>query len=78
MSKIVVLLIRLYQLAISSLLPYNHCRFYPSCSSYAIEAIKTYGVFIGLWLTIKRISKCNPYSKHWGYDPVPQFIEKNK
>ena len=46
------------------------CRFSPSCSNYAIEAIKLRGPFVGLWLTLKRISKCHPWGGN-GYDPVP-------
>ena len=58
-----------YQKLISPFFP-STCRFSPSCSNYAIEAIKLRGPFVGLWLTLKRISKCH----HWGgngYDPVP-------
>lgn len=61
--------IRLYQLLISPLLP-NSCRFTPTCSAYAIEALKVHGPIIGLWLTLRRIVRCNPWGGH-GYDPVP-------
>ncbi|MBR5643904.1 MAG: membrane protein insertion efficiency factor YidD [Salinivirgaceae bacterium] len=61
--------VRLYQLIISPLLP-NSCRFTPTCSAYAIEALKVHGPIIGLWLTFRRIARCNPWGGH-GYDPVP-------
>ncbi|MGD1044042.1 MAG: membrane protein insertion efficiency factor YidD [Bacteroidota bacterium] len=66
-----ILLIRLYQRFASALLPFNHCRFYPSCSNYSLEAIRTHGAVNGFWLTIKRIIKCHPFSSSSGYDPVP-------
>jgi putative membrane protein insertion efficiency factor len=62
-------LIRGYQLAISPLLG-PRCRFYPSCSHYAIEAIETHGALRGVWLTIKRISRWHPWHEG-GFDPVP-------
>lgn len=62
-------LVRLYQLFISPLLG-PRCRFYPSCSSYTIEALKVHGVFKGTWLAIKRISRCHP-GNPGGVDPVP-------
>lgn len=62
-------MIRLYQISISPLfLP--SCRFYPTCSNYALEAIKKYGSLKGTWLTVKRILRCNPFC-NGGYDPVP-------
>jgi uncharacterized protein len=68
MKKIVIGLIRFYQLFISPLFP-PHCRFYPTCSQYALEAVKKYGVFRGGFMAIKRIAKCHPFHKG-GYDPV--------
>ena len=65
-------LIRGYQLAISPLLG-PRCRFYPSCSHYAIEAIETHGALRGVWLTIKLISRCHPWHKG-GFDPVPACL----
>ena len=62
-------LIKLYQLIVSPILG-PKCRFTPSCSHYAVEALKKHGVLKGLWLTIKRISRCHPWGGH-GYDPVP-------
>lgn len=64
-----LLLIRLYQLLISPLLGAN-CRFVPTCSQYAKEAILKYGPFKGGWLTLKRIARCHPWGSH-GHDPVP-------
>jgi putative membrane protein insertion efficiency factor len=64
-----VLLIRFYQWGISPLLG-PKCRFVPSCSQYAIEALRKHGLFKGLWLSVKRISRCHPFGGH-GYDPVP-------
>ena len=62
-------LIKLYQLIISPWLG-NQCRYTPTCSQYGIEALRKYGPVKGLWLTIKRIARCNPWGGH-GHDPVP-------
>ncbi len=68
MKKILLKLIDIYQkLPLSS---HNKCRYYPTCSNYAKEAITKYGSFKGLYLSIKRIIKCNPFSKG-GIDLVP-------
>jgi putative membrane protein insertion efficiency factor len=64
-----ILLIRFYQWGISPLLG-PKCRYVPSCSQYAIEALRKHGLFKGLWLSVKRISRCHPFGGH-GYDPVP-------
>ncbi|GIV26219.1 MAG: putative membrane protein insertion efficiency factor [Bacteroidia bacterium] len=69
MKYIAILLIRLYQLVLSPVLP-NACRFTPTCSQYTLEAVKKYGFFKGLWLGLKRISRCRPGGGS-GYDPVP-------
>ena len=61
--------IRGYQAFVSPLLP-SSCRYIPSCSVYAVQAIEKYGPQKGLWLAIKRVLRCNPFSKG-GYDPVP-------
>ena len=68
-----LLLIYVYKFCISPLLP-NTCRFYPTCSTYAVQAIKEYGAFKGLILAIKRILRCNPRSK-CGFDPLPPNIK---
>ena len=67
--KILCWLIRFYQVCISPVFP-PCCRFYPTCSVYALEAIQKYGPFKGLYLSIKRILRCNPFASG-GYDPVP-------
>ncbi|RTK95709.1 MAG: membrane protein insertion efficiency factor YidD [Neisseriaceae bacterium] len=69
MKKVFILLIRIYQLTISSWLP-PMCRFTPSCSQYAIIAIDRYGIIKGFYLSIKRIVRCNPWGG-CGHDPVP-------
>jgi putative membrane protein insertion efficiency factor len=68
MKTLCILLIRFYQLFISPLFPPT-CRFYPTCSQYAIEAIQKKGVLRGVFLAIKRIAKCHPFHPG-GYDPV--------
>jgi hypothetical protein len=62
-------LIRFYQLAISPWLP-PRCRYQPTCSGYAIEALQKHGVIKGSWLAIRRISRCHPLGGS-GHDPVP-------
>lgn len=62
-------LVRLYQLTLSPWLGMN-CRFQPTCSVYAIEALETHGVIKGGWLAIRRIARCHPWGGS-GYDPVP-------
>jgi uncharacterized protein len=61
--------IRAYQYAISPLLG-SRCRFYPSCSQYALEAVTRFGVARGAWLAVRRLSRCHPWHPG-GYDPVP-------
>lgn len=60
--------IRLYQLVVSPLFP-AHCRFQPTCSQYAVEAIQQRGPLKGLWLGLRRIGRCHPFGRS-GYDPV--------
>ena len=69
MRKVVQWLIRGYQRAISPLLG-PRCRFYPSCSQYAFEALETHGLYMGLWLALRRIARCHPLNPG-GFDPVP-------
>ncbi|NQX77896.1 membrane protein insertion efficiency factor YidD [Gilvibacter sp.] len=64
-----LLLIKLYQWIISPLTPAT-CRFEPTCSHYAVDALKTHGLFKGGWLAAKRIGRCHPWGGS-GYDPVP-------
>lgn len=53
---------------------HNSCRYYPTCSNYAIEALTTFGFWKGWFLAVKRIVKCNPFGS-FGYDPVPKKIK---
>jgi len=69
MKKILLAMIRLYQLVLSPFLG-QHCRFTPSCSQYTKEAIEKYGAARGSWLGLKRILRCQPFCDG-GYDPVP-------
>ena len=64
-----IAIIKLYQWIISPILG-PKCRFTPTCSNYALEALKKYGIFKGTWLTVKRISRCHPWGGQ-GPDPVP-------
>jgi hypothetical protein len=68
LKRLMIFLIKTYQKA--TFLKPPSCRFYPSCSSYSIEAIAKYGAIKGGWLAAKRISRCHPYNTG-GYDPVP-------
>lgn len=70
-AKPLLLLISFYRFAISPLLP-SRCRYYPTCSSYADEAIRRYGALQGGWLAVKRLSRCHPWAAH-GLDPVPDL-----
>ena len=69
LKKIIILLIRGYQIFISPIMP-GKCRFYPTCSTYFVQAVEKYGPFKGSLLGIKRILKCHPFHEG-GYDPVP-------
>lgn len=68
-SSVVVVFIRLYQLLVSPLLG-PRCRFHPSCSRFAAEALGEHGVVRGTWLAVRRIGRCHPFHPG-GYDPVP-------
>ena len=68
-KKLAIALIRGYQLMISPFLP-RSCRFQPTCSSYAIIAVRKYGTIRGLYLALRRILRCHPFGGS-GYDPVP-------
>jgi putative membrane protein insertion efficiency factor len=69
MRHVLKFLIRAYQLALSPMLG-PRCRFYPSCSQYALEAIESHGALRGSWLTTRRICRCHPFHDG-GFDPVP-------
>ena len=69
MRGFLVLAIRGYQLWLSPLLP-AACRYYPTCSAYALEALERYGAISGSWLAIRRLTRCHPF-RPGGYDPVP-------
>ena len=74
MKRVLLWMIRGYQLVLSPVLGAN-CRHEPTCSRYSFEAIERFGAIKGLWLTIKRVSKCQPWGT-WGYDPVPPLENK--
>lgn len=69
LTKLLILPIRFYQRFISPLTPPS-CRFTPTCSQYAVEALRKYGALKGLWLAVKRLLRCHPWGGS-GYDPVP-------
>ena len=68
-SRVLILPIRLWQKTFSAVLPPS-CRFSPSCSAYAIEALQRHGPVRGSWLAVRRIGRCHPWGPS-GYDPVP-------
>ncbi|MHB8779980.1 MAG: membrane protein insertion efficiency factor YidD [Candidatus Geothermincolia bacterium] len=68
MTRALIRLVRLYQRYISTWTR-PHCRFYPTCSSYAVEALQRYGAVRGGWMSLKRLARCQPFCKG-GYDPV--------
>jgi putative membrane protein insertion efficiency factor len=70
MKRIFLALIRFYQRNISPLSP-PRCRFYPTCSQYAWEAINKYGALKGGWLALRRLLRCHPFHKGDYFDPVP-------
>lgn len=75
MKRILLALIRLYQSCISAYRP-SCCRFYPTCSQYAKQAIEQYGAGRGGWLALRRLLRCHPFSKENPYDPVPEDWKK--
>ena len=70
LRKIFIGLIRFYQYAISPYLP-PHCRYTPTCSTYAVEAIGRFGILRGGWMALRRIGRCHPWHEG-GYDPLPK------
>ena len=73
LRKVPVGIIKLYQTLLSPMLGPT-CRFHPSCSHYAVDAITEHGMIRGCWISIKRILKCHPFNDG-GYDPVPEKKE---
>ncbi|PSJ80778.1 membrane protein insertion efficiency factor YidD [Neisseria iguanae] len=69
LAKLMLVLVRFYQYAVSPLIP-PRCRFTPTCSQYAAEAVQKHGAFKGGWLALKRIARCHPFGGS-GHDPVP-------
>ncbi len=74
MKRLLIMLVRGYQLLISPVLGSN-CRYLPTCSAYTIEAMEKHGAFKGVWMGIKRVGRCHPFHEG-GYDPVPDPKKK--
>lgn len=77
LKSLIKFLIRTYQVTLSPRFSHGSCRYVPTCSQYALEAVEIHGVFKGSLLAIRRILRCNPFFKG-GYDPVPPKKEKQK
>jgi hypothetical protein len=73
LTRSLVMLVHAYQLLLRPMLA-GSCRFTPSCSSYAIEALERYGAARGTWLAVRRVLRCHPFRRA-GYDPVPAGLE---
>jgi putative membrane protein insertion efficiency factor len=69
-KRLLIWLIKGYRYVLSPYLG-SHCRFIPSCSAYTLEAVETHGAMRGLWLGLRRLGRCHPFSPG-GYDPVPR------
>lgn len=69
MTRFLVLLVRAYQVSIGPRLP-SSCRYFPTCSAYAIEALEKHGAMRGTWLAMRRVARCHPF-RPGGFDPVP-------
>tara|TARA_E500000178_G_scaffold300198_1_gene308318 strand:+ start:560 stop:799 length:240 start_codon:yes stop_codon:yes gene_type:complete len=76
LNNILIKLIKFYRFLISPLLG-NSCRYLPTCSEYSIDALKTFGLFKGLLLSVKRILSCNPWGSG-GYDPIKKEMKVKK
>jgi putative membrane protein insertion efficiency factor len=72
-----LLALRVYK-AYFSMLFAGSCRFEPTCSQYAYEAIERFGVAHGSWLALRRLLRCHPLSRAFGYDPVPESVEERE
>jgi len=72
MKRAAIAVLRVYQWGISPWLP-RACRFHPTCSQYAVEAVERFGVRRGGWLALRRLSRCHPFHAG-GYDPVPETL----
>ena len=72
--KVALAALRIYKVYLSFLFAGN-CRFEPTCSRYAYEAIERFGVVRGAWMGMKRLLRCQPLSRKFGYDPVPEKLE---
>jgi putative membrane protein insertion efficiency factor len=75
-ARTLLLLLRVYQTYLSSM-NFSSCRFYPSCSHYAGEAVERFGARHGIWLALKRLARCQPFSRA-GFDPVPDLIPNSR
>ena len=73
--RVALVALRFYK-AYLSILFAGTCRFEPTCSRYAYEAIERFGVVRGIWLGLKRLLRCHPFSRRFGYDPVPEKWEE--
>ena len=76
MARLLRLLVRVYRNSVGLVLP-NSCRYQPTCSQYALDALTEYGAVKGVWLTLKRIARCHPFAAG-GYDPVPTKVQGTK
>ena len=70
LARLLTLMIRGYRRFLSPLMA-PHCRFHPTCSAYALEAVRVHGAFVGSWLAMRRIARCHPWNPG-GVDPVPE------
>ena len=71
MKRVLLFLIRFYRRELSRSKRKPTCRYIPTCSEYAVEAIEKYGALKGGWIALKRFLRCNPFNRNCGYDPVP-------
>ena len=74
MKNLLIKLVKLYQKTPGRF--HNNCKFHPTCSNYMIEALEEYGALRGSFMGIKRILRCNPFNKKYGYDPVKRRYVK--